>query len=244
MSTSQRSNRVEIRRIVVTETFSISAVLLDEAPENADLADRVRSQIGPLVKELDLPRIHVMAEGRRVLLHGEVATESDAVTLEDAVASLAGVESVESHLHVGLLPGDTRPSDAIPEPSPMMAALLAAGEAIGLQAQAAEAAVWGAITAVLEQIPADERRHLIAHFPFDVAMMIKPRRRFGDEDLHWDTEVELHAAAALRGGIGLDDAKALLPRVIGVLREFVPEEDVDVQATLRTYLRELWRTVG
>ena len=74
------------------------------------LADRIRSQLGGLEKHLDLPHVHVMVEKHVALLHGEVATEADVEAIEKAVASVSGVKGVKSHLHVGLIGGDTRPS--------------------------------------------------------------------------------------------------------------------------------------
>lgn len=74
------------------------------------LADRVRSDIGPLLKELDIPRVHVMAEGDRVLLHGEVDSEDSRQQVEAAVHQTVGVGRVGSYLRVGLLAGDSRPS--------------------------------------------------------------------------------------------------------------------------------------
>lgn len=75
------------------------------------LADRIRSSLGPIEKRLDLPRIHVMVEKHVALLHGDVATTDDAEELVAAVERVPGVAGVESRLHVGLLPGDTRPSE-------------------------------------------------------------------------------------------------------------------------------------
>lgn len=74
------------------------------------LADRIRSQLGGLEKRRDVPHIHVMVEDHVALLHGEVATREDADEIEKAVASVSGVKGVESHLAVGLIEGDTRPS--------------------------------------------------------------------------------------------------------------------------------------
>jgi hypothetical protein len=74
------------------------------------LADRVRSELGPLEAELDIPRLHVMAENHVVLLHGEVATEDQLDLVEQAVSAVSGVAGLRSHLSVGLLPSDTRPS--------------------------------------------------------------------------------------------------------------------------------------
>ncbi len=75
------------------------------------LADRIRSQLGGLEKQLDLPHVHVMVEKHVALLHGEVATRGDVEAIEKAVASVSGVKGVKSHLKVGLIGGDTRPSE-------------------------------------------------------------------------------------------------------------------------------------
>lgn len=75
------------------------------------LADRIRSELGGLEKRRDLPHVHVMVEDHVALLHGDVATQDDARAIEDAVADVSGVKGVESHLHVGLIEGDTRPSE-------------------------------------------------------------------------------------------------------------------------------------
>ena len=75
------------------------------------LVDRVRSSIGGVEKRLDIPHIHVMVEDHVAILHGEVTEDSDIRTLEHAILGVSGVRGVESHLHVGLAPGDTRPSE-------------------------------------------------------------------------------------------------------------------------------------
>jgi len=82
----------------------------DPTAEGPLLADRVRSSLGPLEHRLDIPHLHVMAEGHDVLLHGDVASEDQVGTLVEATRRVPGVAEVRSHLHVGLLPGDTRPS--------------------------------------------------------------------------------------------------------------------------------------
>lgn len=75
------------------------------------LADRIRSELGGLEKKLDLPHVHVMVENHVAVLHGEVSTSEDAAAIEKAVAAVSGVKGVHSHLHVGLIGGDTRPSE-------------------------------------------------------------------------------------------------------------------------------------
>ena len=230
---------VLVERTLVT---TIVSAVSTGGKSNADLADRVRTYLGPIVRDLDLPRIHVMAEGRRVLLHGDVANDTDASAIERIVRGFEDVESVESHLHVGLLPGDNRPSEAEPPRSTMMEALLETAELIGITPGGpAHSAVWGTLSAILEQIPPDERRHVFAHFPSDVVVFVKPRQQFGDENIHWKTELALDVAASLRGGIDLPTAEVLVPLVIGVLRRFVPEEDHDVQRSLKAALRDLWK---
>lgn len=74
------------------------------------LADRIRSELGPLEKRYDIPHVHVMVEGGTVLLHGEVAAAEERAHIEGAVLATPGVRSIDSHLHLGLLPSDTRPS--------------------------------------------------------------------------------------------------------------------------------------
>jgi hypothetical protein len=74
------------------------------------LADRIRSMLGPVEKRLDLPRVHVMVDHHVVLLHGDVGSRADAVAIEKAVMAVPGVMGVRSCMHIGLLPGDTRPS--------------------------------------------------------------------------------------------------------------------------------------
>ncbi len=211
-------------------------------PEGPDLADRVRTALGPLTHALDVPRIHVMAEGAVVLLHGDVGSVHDAECIEDQAARIPGVLIVESHLHVGLLPGDSRPSDGgdgAPR-SEMLTALLATAEAIGIIGPPAVAAVRGTLNAVLAQIPPGERDQLVAHFPKDVRVIVKARRVIGERGKRWRTELALDVAAAWSGGITVDDAQVLVPAVIGVVRRFVPEEDADIEATLKRRIKELW----
>lgn len=214
-------------------------------PSDQDLADVVRTRLGPLLKTLDLPRIHVMAEGSNVLLHGEVDTESNADAIEDAVLAMPGVVGVESHLHVGLIPSDTRPSEGKPGPSTMMTALMHATDNLGIDSMSAQAAALRAAMAVLfEQIPPSERTHVIGHLPADVVAFVNPRRNIGEPRHHWRRPLMVDAAVSLRGGIPLECAILLVPKVIKVIRTFVPEEDADVQATLSTHLREFWSHQG
>ena len=123
----------------------------------------------------------------------------------------------------------------------MLDALFDAAAAIGINGGPARSAINGTLSAILEQIPPNERRHVLNHFPTDVVLLAKPRHHFGDENLHWKTELALDAAASLRGGIDLPTAEVFVPLVIGIIRQFVPEEDHDVVATLKSALKHLWQ---
>jgi osmotically-inducible protein OsmY len=85
-----------------------------EDVDEVTLADRVRSQLGPLEKRLDVPRVLVTVEGTTVKLHGEVPSPEDARTLENAAREVRGVTSLESNLAIGLSSGATRPSESRP----------------------------------------------------------------------------------------------------------------------------------
>lgn len=229
--------------IVATTTGVLTITTIKQVgAEGPDLADRVRTALGPLTHALDVPRVHVMAEGAVVLLHGDVGSVNDAECIEDEAARISGVLLVESHLHVGLLPGDARPSDGhdgAPH-SEMLTALLATARAIGITGSPAVAAARGTLNAVLAQIPPGERDHLVGHFPKDVRTLVNVRRVIGESGKHWRTELALDVAAAWRGGITVEDAQVLVPAVIGVVRRFVPEEDADVEATLKHRIKDLW----
>ncbi len=82
----------------------------EDVPDDV-LADRVRSVLGPLEKRLDVPHVHLHVEDHCVTLHGAVDTEDAAAELVQATAAVSGVTDVDSKLHVGLGPGDTRPSE-------------------------------------------------------------------------------------------------------------------------------------
>jgi uncharacterized protein (DUF2267 family) len=231
------------RTVAITDRVTLSIVDQLHDVTDQDLADQVRTALGPIVKQLDLPRIHVMAEGRYVLLHGEVGTESDAVIVEDVVLNMAGVIGVESHLHIGLIAGDTRPSEGRPGPSPMMAALMHAADNVGAEGITAKAAaVRAAVSVIFDQIPPGERAHVFAHLPADVMALIKPRRHIGETHDRWDRPMTLDVAVSLRGGLRLESGILLVPKIIKVIRTFIPEEDADVQATLAKHLREFWST--
>jgi hypothetical protein len=75
------------------------------------LADRIRSSLGPLEVRLDVPRVHIMVNEHVAMVHGDVPDAKSARAIDHAIRRVSGVRDVESHLHVGLIAGDTRPSE-------------------------------------------------------------------------------------------------------------------------------------
>jgi len=70
----------------------------DADVDDATLAYRVRSSIGPLEKQLHVPRVHVTVEHGVVILHGELPNSQAETAIVKAVEGIAGVRSVQSHL--------------------------------------------------------------------------------------------------------------------------------------------------
>jgi osmotically-inducible protein OsmY len=66
--------------------------------DDATLAGRVRSSIGPLEKRLHVPRVHVTVDKGTAILHGEVPDSEAETQIVKAVDSIAGVRDVRSHL--------------------------------------------------------------------------------------------------------------------------------------------------
>jgi uncharacterized protein (DUF2267 family) len=153
------------------------------AVDDGVLADRVRSMLGPVERWLDLPRLHVSVDRHVVHLHGEVDSGLVAAVLVGVVRGIPGVAAVESHLHIGLLPSDTRPHQGRVDqrrPSAALRRLLAAATAAlagdgepgrggGLaQARLTAHAVVACFAACL---PAGARRRLVANLPADVGRL-------------------------------------------------------------------------
>lgn len=213
-------------------------------PDVADdvLADRIRSSLGPLERRLDVPRVHVTVEDHVAILHGEVDTLAAAAAIEWAVLRVSGVRGYESHLHVGLVPGDTRPSrgrSAPQPPSDALRVLLEAAEGAG--AERSRSATHAVLCGFFDRIPVDERVHVLAHLPADVRALSEPPRRQGERP-RLRTLPQLVAAVTAEGGIDPKQAEAITRAVLAALRGIVPEEAGDVAAVLPAELRELWET--
>jgi uncharacterized protein (DUF2267 family)/DNA-binding FrmR family transcriptional regulator len=206
------------------------------------LADRIRSSLGPLEKSLDLPHVHVMVEDHTAMLHGEVATNDQLVAIEEAVARVSGVVGVESYLHVGLIAGDTRPSEGrrTVTPSRARGVLVAAARDAGVAEPQTVTAVRAVLGTLAENIPADELGHVRTHLPADVHSLMEPPRRTGAALGRVHGAPEFVAAVLAADGISPASARHVIGAVLGAFKTLVPEEVSDVAAVLPTELRELW----
>jgi osmotically-inducible protein OsmY len=66
--------------------------------DDSVLADRIRSTIGPLEKQLHNSRINVTVENGIAILHGDIESPEAATQIEEAVRAVAGVDGIRSHL--------------------------------------------------------------------------------------------------------------------------------------------------
>jgi hypothetical protein len=206
------------------------------------LADRVRSALGPLEKRLDLPRVHVMAEGHVILLHGVVGSERDADELEQTVRRMPGVAGVESYLHVGLLAGDTRPSGGhlIELPSEALTRLRSAAREAGADETTDTPVVRAVLATLAGRLPAGERDQFLSHLPHDVRALAQPPRRHGRSTRRVRHVAEFVAASGADSIVPVH-ATHVVESILGVVRELVPEEAADVAAVLPSELKEFWR---
>jgi uncharacterized protein (DUF2267 family) len=208
------------------------------------LADRIRSSLGPLEKRLDIPRVHVMVADHVVLLHGEVPSVADRSSIEWAVLDVAGVRGIESYLHIGLLPSDTRPSegraDAAHAPSDAMRRLLEVAARAGVEPIDGRTAVRAVLATFAERIPADERAQLLAHLPADVRELAESPRRSGEPATRARTVDDVVTAIVTRSGMSVDHARGIIVSVLTEVRSLVPEEVADISAVLPEELRQLW----
>jgi uncharacterized protein (DUF2267 family) len=210
------------------------------------LADRIRSTLGPLEHCLDIPRIHVMVEHHVALLHGVVGTDADAGQLERAVEAVPGVRGVESYLHVGLLRGDTRPSQAPGAVSAARKRLLAAATQAGVAERHAPMIVRAVLSRFCERLPTGQRAHVFAHLPTDVRSMLMAPRQIGHARRvrSLDDLVFLILLSTDTAALDAAKAEAVVLFVLGELRRLVPEEAVDISAVLPADLRATWAAVG
>lgn len=213
-------------------------------PDVADdvLADRIRSSLGGLEKQLDVPRVHVMVEDHVAVLHGAVGTAQVAHEIEQAVASVSGVAGVESYLHVGLGGGDTRPSAGLAQhpPSEARTRLIDAATAAGIDTADASQVVRAILASFAERLPSGERDHVAAHLPADVRELFTPPRRTHRGAPSRTMHAFLARVGSAAPALAQHDSMLVTAAVLQGLRSLVPDELADVAAVLPTDLRDLW----
>lgn len=203
------------------------------------LTARVRSQLGPLLRRLDLPHLDVTVDDGVALLRGGVARGAQADEIIAAVRQVPGVRDVDARLHIGLTRGDTRPSAGYDnrEASTQLRRLAAAAEAAGVAP--AQAAV--ALRVFLLRLPSGERDHVVGHLPTDVRQMVD-RVVVRADVLHIRDVEGLVAIVADVADLADDQAQRVLEGVLRTLAELVPEEVADISAVLPAGLGQLWST--
>lgn len=206
------------------------------------LADQVRSHLGPLVKMLDQPHPHVVATGGIVTLHGDVSDLTARAAIEAAVRDVPGVRAVHSHLHVGLLPGDTVPSAGRRDNrSPLLLQLESVARDTGLFPQRQARYALRAVLAVLAaRLPVRERRRFLQHVPQDVRVWAKPAHWFGDDLGSLKREHDFAQSVALMAGLSRDRADLLIRRVLPLLRQHAPCDADAIARVLPAELRAIW----
>ena len=222
--------------------YRISGSHPDPDADDDVVEQRVRSSLGSMRKQLDLPRVNVTVTDHVVSLHGVVGAEDERRQIEAAVEAIEGVRAVYSYLHVGLGPGDTRPSEgrAHPPESEAHHELFGVVRAldVGDEEQVGRC-VAGVLSVFVEHLPDDERRHLVAHLPTDVRPLLTPPRRLGGSvSLRTVDEFVDEVANAI--GRSRGTAEQATRAVLATLRELVPEEAGHVASVLPSGLAELW----
>jgi len=206
------------------------------------LAERVRAMLGPIEKRLDVPRAHVMVTGHVATLHGEVGTLAEALSLTGAAGAVPGVMAVRCRLHVGLLPGQGRPSQGRLRrraPSDPLGVLLDAAARAGVGVEQAPTAVRAVVEAFVACLPAGERRRLYAGMPGDLRRLAVPRHR-----CRWTNQpADLVASVAEVSGLGdLIRAERVTVAVLGALGDVLrPDDAARVGVALPPALRPLWQ---
>lgn len=189
-----------------------------------------------------MPRVHVMVQDRTALLHGDVATVEEAAEIEHAVHEVPGVIGVESHLHIGLLPSDTRPSEGERHhpPSAALQGLLSGVTAAGVHVARARSVVSVVLSVLAERVPAGELDHLMAHLPDDVRELMRSPRRIGATVARTRAVSDLVARVLAVDRVPPKRAEQAVRAVFAALRGLVPEESDDICAVLPEGLRDLW----
>jgi uncharacterized protein (DUF2267 family) len=172
-----------------------------------------------------------------------VGTADEAVEVEQAVERVSGVAGVESYLHVGLGPGDTRPSTgrAAEKPSPALGRLLDAATRAGVPTGATGSVVRAILATFAGRLPAGERDQVAAHLPSDVRELFTIPRQVGQVRPPRNVPQLIARVSSSAPEVLHTDAEAVIEAVLHELRSLVPDEAGDVAAVLPAKLQDLWQ---
>ncbi len=238
--TTRRQGR-RLRGVMEGTRYRLAGRGPDPLVSDDVLADRIRSALGPVQKRLDVPRAHVMVTDHVAILHAEVGTIAEALGLAGAAGAVPGVMAVRCQLHVGLLPGQGRPSQGRlgrRAPSQPLRRLLDAAALAGAGADRAPTAVRAVVEAFAACLPARERYRLLAGLPADLRRLTAPRH-----PCRWtDQPADLVTCVAHTSGLGdLVRAERVTVAVLDALGGVLPPVDAArVGPALPPGLRPLW----
>lgn len=215
----------------------------DPDVDDTVLAQRIRSQLGPLERRLDVPRLNITVHEHIVELRGVVGTRRQAETLIRAIQGISGVDGVLSFLHVGYGPGDTTPSQGRRHQPPSQAWLDLMGSVreLGEEERTAAALATAIVATLLDVLPPSERDHMRVHLPTDVRNRVDNLVRIGKPPRPTTTD-EFVTSVTDVFAVPRGTAEMATRQVLATLQDLVPEETADVAAVLPRGLKELWRT--
>lgn len=210
------------------------------------LADRVRSSLGPLLKRLDQPRVHVASSEQAVTLHGHVTDVEAKAEIEAAARSVPGVAGVSSHLVVGLDAGDSTPSvGRRGRRSPLLLRLERAARDHGFVSRAeARYALRGLLSVFAAQLPDPVRKRFLGHLPSDVRTLATSVHWLGPDVCDAVTEHDLAQTAALAMLTDRRHADQLLRAALPILRDHAPGDAATIAVALPAEIRALWGDVS
>jgi len=206
------------------------------------LAERVRSELGPLVKGLDQPHVHVTSVDGVVSLHGEVTDDAARAAVEVAVRRMGGVTRVDSHLHTGLGRGDSTPSAGHrAQRSLLMQQLETGARDCGFFTIAEQRYVLQAVLGIFTaRLPRTARRRFLEHLPHDVRALATPARWLGNDRATVMTGAAIAQVVGVAANTDRGAATRLLRHLLPLLRDHSPGDAAVVSAALPPELRKCW----
>ena len=212
------------------------------SPDDGIIADRARSELGSLLKALDQTRMHLFVSDGIVTVHGDVSDHHVATAIEARLLQIAGVRGVRSHLHVGLLPGDTVPSVGHRhERSPLRVQLEKAVRNAGFWSEPEiNRALSGVLGVFSRRLTQPARERFLAHLPSDVRQLARAPRWLEDNLTSVRREHDFAQTVALAVGTDTQRADTLVRHLLPPLRRHAPEDEPVIAAALPPELRAIW----